>query len=116
MEMWWGDIFFECDELQHCSYSISDECKRMAALWQFERQRHPYRRLHIVRFNPNAYKQDGIVVKPNVEERTATISASLAYVPDTDFVITYLYYRKLGGHPAITMHPEYSLKEYVRTV
>ena len=112
--MVWGDVLFECDELQHCMHSVRDECQRMAAICDYHRQRHPNRRLHIIRYNPNAYKQGGIVVKPTADEQTASIAACLAYVPESDIEITYLFYRTAGGMPAITTDPQYTLRSYVR--
>jgi hypothetical protein len=114
ISMSWGWLLFEVDEMAHCKYNISDECLRMAAISNYLRQKAPGLRLHIVRYNSHAYKQDGVVVKPTQEERVASIKESLAYIPETYFVITYLYYRSAGERPAITLDPEYTLKEYVR--
>ena len=72
-------------------------------------------KLHVVRYNSHALKHDGVVSKPSQEERVESIKASLAYVPESDFVITYLYYRSSEGRPAITFDPEYTLQHYVRT-
>ncbi len=110
----WGWLLSECDELQHSSYGIADECQRMRAIWAYHRERYPTERLHIVRYSPNPYKQDGVVRKPTEEERTASIKESLAYIPETDFVITYLFYRSAGNRPAITRDPQYTLQKYVR--
>ena len=72
-------------------------------------------RLHIMRYNLRAYREDGTVVKPSPEQRIASITENLSYVPETDFVITYLFYRRVGGRAAITLTPEYTLASYVRT-
>ena len=87
----------------------------MAAIADYLRQTAPELSLHIARYNSHAFRQDGVVCKPTQEERVASIKESLAYVPEADFVITYLYYRSSGGRPAITMDPEYTLQNYVRT-
>ena len=116
ISMPWGWLLFEVDEMAHCTYSITNECRRMAAVWNYLRQRSPRLRLHIVRYNSHAYRQDGVTVKPIQEERVESIKESLAYVPESDFVITYLYYRSAGDRPAITLDPEYTLQEHVRTV
>ena len=100
--------------MQHSSYSIADECQRMQAIWQYHRERYPDERLHIVRYNSHAYKQNGVVRKPTEEERTASIKESLAYIPETEFVITYLFYRSAGHCPAITRDTQYTLQKYVR--
>ena len=114
----WGWLLFEVDEMahsRHSRYSVSDECLRMAAIATYLRQTAPGLKLHIVRYNSHAYRQDGVVCKPTQEERVASIKESLAYVPETDFAITHLYYRSSGGRPAITLDPHYTLQQYVRT-
>ena len=115
MQMPWGWLLIECDEMQHCTYNISEECLRMTAIWEYHRQRFPSDRLHILRYNSNNYKEDGVVKKPSEQERLTRIQACLEYVPESDFVITYLFYRLAEGVPAVTLDPEYSLREYVRT-
>ena len=111
----WGWLLFEVDEMAHSKYAIRDECMRMAAIATYLRQNAPGLRLHIVRYNSHALRQDGVVCKPTQEERVASIKESLAYVPESDLVITYLYYRSSGGRPAVTLDPEYTLQHYVRT-
>ena len=74
----------------------------------------PDKFLHVIRYNPHNYKQDGTTIKHTPEQRVASIKASLAYVPNSQFVITYLYYRCTGHSPAITSDPGYTLGEFVR--
>ena len=69
-----------------------------------------------MRYNPHAYKQDGIVKKPSADERMSSIRACLSYVPESDFVITYLFYRLVDSVPAVTLDPGFSLRDFVRTV
>ena len=69
-----------------------------------------------MRFNPTAYKENGTVKKPTEDERAACIQECLAYVPESEFVITYLFYRHAEGQPAVTLDPDYTLQEYVRTL
>ena len=104
----------ECDDMQHCMYSIADECRRMMAIREDHREHFPNDRLHIVRYNSHAYKQDGVMKKPSEQERKSSIGACISYVPE-DFTITYLYYRLANGQPAITLDPDFSLRDYVRT-
>ena len=42
------------------------------------------------------------------------LRAALAFVPDTKFVITYLFYRGSGALPDIVDHPDFDLEEYVQ--
>ena len=115
INMPWGWLLFEVDEMAHNKYSISEECMRMAAIANHLKQNSPGMKLHIVRYNSHAFKQDGVVCKPSQEERVESIKANLAYVPDSDFVITYLFYRSANGRPAVTLDAEYTLQHYVRT-
>ena len=109
----WGWLLVECDEMQHCMYRIADENRRMMAIREYHRERFPNDRLHIVRYNSHAYKQDGEIKKPSQQERYLSIEACISYVPE-DFTITYLYYRLANGQPAITLDPDFSLRDYVR--
>ena len=112
----WGALLFECDEMQHGSYKVANECQRMRALWDYHQHHYPAMSLHIIRYNPNVYKQDGCIKKPSQAERTASIKACLQFVPESpQFVISYLFYRSAtDGRPAIMEHPEYTLQKYVR--
>ena len=111
----WGWLMFEEEKWAHSKYSIPDECMRMEAIANHLRQSAPGLRLHIVRYNSHAYRQNGVIVKPTQEERVAAIKETLQYIPDADFVITYICYRSSDGRPAITLDPNYTLQEYVRT-
>ena len=91
-----------------CAYFISDECQRMAAIWEFFRRNCPDLNLHIVRYNSHAFKQDRTMIKPTQEEREMSIKER--------FVITYLFYRAQDGFPVVTRDPEYTLRQYVRTL
>ena len=112
----WGWLLVECDEMQHCMYNISDECRRMTAIREYHRQRFNNDRLHILRYNSHNFKQDGIVKRPSADERTSSIRACLSYVPESDFVITYLFYRLVDSVPAVTLDPNFTLRDFVRTV
>ena len=114
ISMHWGWLLFEVDEMAHSKYSISDECMRMLAIANYLTQKDSRMRLHFVRYNSHAYKENGTILRPTQEERAAHIKDALLYVPDAAFVITYLFYRSVGGKPAITFDPEYTLSEHVR--
>ena len=116
IEMAWGDLYVECDEAQHQVIAIGDECKRMAAIWWHHRQCKPDRRLHIVRFNPTAYKEDGRIERATEDEQKESLLQALAYVPEAPFTISYLFYRVVNGQPAVTLDTDYTLREYVRIV
>ena len=104
----------EVDEMLHSQYPVSYECFRMAAIYSEFNRKHEGASLHIVRYNPDPWRQDNAIVKPTAEERTNMLRAALAFVPDTKFAITYLYYRGGGDSlPDIVDHPDFALKEHV---
>ena len=88
----------------------------MTAIREYHRRRFPNDRLHILRYNPHTFKQDGIVKKPSVDERTLSIQACLSHVLESDFTITYLFYRLFDSVPAVTLDSSFSLRDFVRTV
>ena len=110
----WGWLLWEVDETSHCGYRVSDECRRMDSIWGYFREHHPGMRLHVVRYNSHAYKQDGVIIRPTHEERAAAIEECLAHVPKSPFVITYLYYRSIGQRVAVTLDSGYTLQDHVR--
>ena len=86
----------------------------MDALRDYHFQRYPHLRVHIVRYNTHAWKQDGEVMKPTHEERAAKIQECLEYVPELQFEISYVFYRTKCGALAISEHPEFILQQYAR--
>ena len=114
MEVPFGWIIFEVDERQHQQYPVNYECQRMALIFaEFSRRFHE-KRLHIIRYNPDAYKEGGMVVKPTVEERAARILGAIDHTPEDRFTITYLFYKAKHGLPEITYDEEYTLRQHVR--
>ena len=114
IEMPWGWLVLEVDEMQHSQYPVSYECSRMAAIYTEFAREHEASRLHIVRYNPDPWRQGCAIVKPSSEERANMLRAALEFVPDTNFAITFLYYRGGGDSlPDIVDHPDFALKEHV---
>ncbi len=115
LPMSYGLCLLEVDELQHSNRGVDDECVRMARIWS-EFARRNIGRIHVIRYNPNAWKQNGYVIKPTAEERHDRLKESLLFEPKSDFVITYLFYRLADDVPAITLSPDYTLREHVRSM
>ena len=114
LDMPWGWLVFEVDEMQHSQYPVGYECFRMTAIYsEFSRQMQGRHCLHIVRYNPDPWRQGDGIIRPSCDERKKMICAALAFVPDTRFAITYLFYRGQGEFPDIIEHPEFSLKQHV---
>ena len=116
LEVGFGWVIFEVDERQHSQYEVSYECQRMALVFAEFIKRCEGKKLHIIRYNPDPYKDShGLVVKPTPEEREGEIRRAIQYVPEeARFTITYLFYRLRDGLPEITYDAEYSLREHVR--
>ena len=114
LEVPFGWVIFEVDERQHSQYAVSYECQRMAlVLAEFTRM-HQGKKLHIIRYNPDAFKGRSGLIKPTQAEREEEIRRAIEHVPDVHFTITYLFYRSNEGWPEIMYDEEYSLGEYVR--
>ena len=116
LEVGFGWVIFEVYERQQSQYEVSYECQRMALVFAEFIKRCEGKKLHIIRYNPDPYKDShGLVVKPTPEEREGEIRRAIQYVPEeARFTITYLFYRLRDGLPEITYDAEYSLREHVR--
>ena len=90
--------------------------QRMEALRDYHFKHFPGMRVHIVRYNTHAWKQDGEVQKPTHEERTAKIQECLEYVPQARFEISYCFYRTHCGRLVISDHPEFTLQQFTRII
>ena len=116
IQMRWGFLLFEVDEMQHSSYRVLHEMQRMVALRDFHFERYPHLRVHIVRYNSHPWKQNGEVKKPTEEERASQIRACLEYVPEEPFEISYVFYRTKCERLAISDHPEFTLQQFTRII
>ena len=113
MEVPFGWVILEVDERQHSQYAVSYECQRMALIFA-EFSKRCNGNLHIIRYNPDAYKEHGLVVKPTQEERAEEIRRAIEHVPEARFTITYLFYRLTNGWPEIASHADYTLQTSTR--
>ena len=115
LEVPFGWVIFEVDERQHSQYALSYECQRMASVLAEFTRMHEGKKLHIIRYNPDAFKGfHGLVIKPSQQERERAIRRAIEHVPDVHFTITYLFYRAIEGWPEIMYNEQYSLHEHVR--
>ena len=104
-------VLLECDEYAHMPtrHPVQYECIRMWLSYK-ELLRKGFKSVHFIRYNPHAT----LDVRPTPEERSAAIARAVDYVPD-GFAITYIFYHMLEQVPKITLSPDYTLKEYVRS-
>ena len=113
IQMRWGFVLFEVDEMQHSSRRVLHEMQRMEALRDYHLQRYPHLRVHIVRYNSHPWKQNGEVKKPTNEERTANIQECLEYVPEEPFEISYVVYRTQCGRMAGSDNLDFTWQHFI---
>jgi len=104
-------VILEVDERQHTdqSYSIGCDVSRMldvvAALVCDDNTRPTL----WLRFNPNAYKVDGVRVHTSKKERYRWLLEILtAPTHAPSLVVRYMYYDVRQGRPVVTYDPDYS--------
>ena len=72
-------------------------------------------KVHIVRFNPDAFLLNGVRQKLPLKERVDAVVAVLEVEPVKQYAITYLYYNCSGTLPDVCLSAAYpaSLREIV---
>ena len=72
-------------------------------------------KVHIIRFNPDAFSLNGVRQKLPLKERVDTLAAVLLFEPVKQYAITYLYYNCSGPLPDVCLSAAYpaSLREIV---
>ncbi len=109
-----GWLIFEVDERMHSQYSLQYECQRMLLIFSDFSRRYPQGRLHIIRYCPDPFKDNGFVVKASLQERMNAIRAAVEHDPQDRFTISYLFYRSENGWPVVVNHADYTLRDHVR--
>ena len=64
-------------------------------------------KLRFIRFNPDAYKVDGVKQKTLQRDRQAALLNVLNTPPDQQFSVSYLYYDRTGPLPNVCLDAEY---------
>ena len=111
---WW--LLLEVDEKMHVGIPIQDECARLLAIIAELSRASPEKKILIVRYNPDAYAQNGQVVKPTPEQRRDVIQRALRYEPEAQITVVYLFYRQSSGElPDVVREAAYDtrLRQYV---
>ena len=82
----------EVDELQHEPYPEGHDAERMQLILAEHMIEGRAGKVHIIRFNPDAFSLNGVRQKLPQKYRMDTLAAVLAYEPANQYAITYLYY------------------------
>ena len=65
-------------------------------------------KIHIIRFNPDAYSADGVVQKTPLKDRLTLLVQSMEQEPQLQFSVTYLFYTRTDCPlPDICLDPEF---------
>ena len=106
----------EVDEKMHVGIPIQEECGRLLAIIAELSRASPEKKILIIRYNPDAYAQNGRVVKPTPEQRRDVIQRALMYEPEAQITVVYLFYRQSSGElPDVVNKAAYDarLRQYV---
>lgn len=105
-------IFTECDEFQHKTYGVSCEVRRMTEVQSSLMLGGNTLPIVWIRYNPNAFKVDGVGQPVPREERLNKLLDKINEISAmTDLPpmsVHYLFYDMVGGKPAIFNDPEYA--------
>ena len=65
-------------------------------------------KIHIVRFNPDAYSEDDVVQKTQLKDRMALLLQTLEQEPRLQYSVSYLFYTRTECPlPDVCMDPEF---------
>ena len=104
----WGAVYLECDERQHRHNPVADEADRALRIFTELMIEGDARKIHMVRFNPDAWVEAGRRPKTPLADRLASLLRALEEEPARQHSVTYLYYtRKDCPLPAICLDAEY---------
>lgn len=100
-------VLLECDERQHAGYTPECEVVRMLDVQAALSAEDASRKLLWVRFNPDAFRVDGVLGKVLVRDRLAALVRFIeSYVPTLPMEIAYLYYDTREARPVVVADGE----------
>lgn len=88
----WGWVYVEVDARSHQGYPEGHAAQRMQLILAEHMIDGKPGKVHIVRFNPDAFTLNGVRQKLPLKDRMDALPAVLAYEPVKQYTITYLYY------------------------
>ncbi len=104
----WGADIVECDEEQHRHYTIGCDAGRMLNVFaEILKRGDRAGKLRLIRYNPDAYRVDGVKQKTPQRDRQAALLKVLNSPPEQQFSVTYLFYDRTGPLPDVCLDAEY---------
>ena len=103
-----GAVYLEIDECAHRHNTIADEADRMLRIFTELMIEGDARKIHMIRFNPDAYMNAGKRPKTPLAARLAELLQTLQCEPVKQHSITYMFYTKKDCLlPAICLDSDY---------
>ena len=105
----WGTIHLEVDEHQHSDRRIRDETARMVNIFLVQTVQGSAEKVHTIRFNPDAFTEDGATQRVPMEQRMARLMEVIATEPVKQHSVSYLVYSRSKDcpFPDVCLHEEY---------
>ena len=104
----WGTAIVEVDEDQHKHEPVSCETRRMMDVLQQAIQQDTARKIHFIRFNPDAFSEGGEPQKVTQAERRERLRQLIDHEPKKMFEVSYLFYdRSNCPLPDVCFDPDY---------
>ena len=104
----WGTVVVEVDEHQHSYYPVSCEAARMLNIFGEQMKQGLAGKIHIVRFNPDAYCDNGEPQKTLLRDRMAALKRVIDGEPALQYSVTYLFYTRTDAPlPDVCFDPEF---------
>ena len=101
-------ILLEIDETQHDADAWGCDVVRMNDTTACVRMSGDTFNLLWLRFNPDAYKVDGVTARTRTVDRHAALKRVIdTYVPTRYMAVMYMYFDTERGVPCLLSHPEY---------
>ena len=104
----WGSVLLEVDEGAHDSYPVSCEASRMLNVFAEQMKQGRAGKYHFIRFNPDAYSEDGAVQKKLLKDRMAALLQTIEHEPERQYSVSYLFYTRTNSpFPDVCLDPDY---------
>ena len=111
-----GTVLIQVDEHQHKNHSVSCEAACMLNIFAEQLKQGKAGKVHIIRFNPDAYQRGGQRATKTLNRRLPRLVGAIQHQPVQQYSVTYLYYDHTDSPlPDICFDPEYpcGLRELV---
>ena len=87
-----GTVIIQVDEHQHKNHSVPCEAETMLNIFAEQLKQGKAGKVHIIRFNPDAYQRGGQLVTTTLNQRLSRLVQAIQHQPVQQYSVTYLYY------------------------